>query len=297
MLPKLSTNIFVFCVMVILLSRSYIHYTDRKSVQKEPLYYYSAYHHWYIFSQESTVTISLVILSLFPACSKRYTRPPLAVPSSGNKKRFAASNVWKFKKQSPSECRSFSLLHKRHLSADECCLWLVPYLLPIKWKDVLLIYDKQGNPAFSYRTGFYYHTVLLFMINSFNCTAASIKLLLLLRSFYCFNSVSPVSLFLWSLYCFLKASTADGCLYCQRSLNCFYLLKNKGKQRKQRKTNMKNKHEKRIKRIRIIAAVWYISCFWLFMQCFYCFYLLKNKGKQTWKTNQKNTNYCCCMIY
>ena len=42
------------------------------------------------------------------------------------------------------------------------------------------------------------------------------------------------------------------------------------KQRKTKKTK-ENKHEKQIKRIRIIAAVWYISCFWLFMQCFYCF--------------------------
>ena len=55
---------------------------------------------------------------------------------------------------------------------------------------------QTRKSCFSYRTGFYYYTVLLFMSNSFNCTAASIKLLLLLRSFYCFNSVSPVSLFL-----------------------------------------------------------------------------------------------------
>ena len=102
------------------------------------------------------------------------------------------------------------------------------------------------------------------MSNSFNCTAASIKLLLLLRSFYCFNSVSPVSLFLWSLYCFLKASTTSKMFIISAALlfKCYtvssavvivmptlvhmpayivLLLKNKGKQRKQRKTNMKNK--------------------------------------------------------
>ena len=113
-----------------------------------------------------------------------------------------------------------------------CCLWRLQSIKKVtvcstrsaSWKVFLVnsesilvsIYEtvqrsclQTRKSCFSYRTGFYYYTVLLFMINSFNCTAASIKLLLLLRSFYCFNSVSPVSLFLWSLYCFLETSTAS----------------------------------------------------------------------------------------
>ena len=69
--------------------------------------------------------------------------------------------------------------------------------------------SKQGNPAFSYRTGFHYYTVLLFLYNllllhccvykahtaplklllfqqCFTCITVSTKLLLLLRCFYCF---------------------------------------------------------------------------------------------------------------
>ena len=52
-------------------------------------------------------------------------------------------------------------------------------------------------------------------------------------------------------------------------LDCLWLLLPK-KQSKTKETK-KTKHEKQSKRIQIIAALWYISCFWLFMQCFSCF--------------------------
>ena len=68
---------------------------------------------------------------------------------------------------------------------------------------------EQGNPVFSYRTGFHCHTVLLFLCNCFNCTAVSKKYLLLLWCFYCFNNVSPVLLFLQSFYCFLETSAVS----------------------------------------------------------------------------------------
>ena len=75
----------------------------------------------------------------------------------------------------------------------ETWLVFVDYCI-CNWKNLQVFGSEQGNPAFSYRTGFYYYTVLLFMSNSFNCTAASIKLLLLLWTVYCFNNVSPVLL-------------------------------------------------------------------------------------------------------
>ena len=54
--------------------------------------------------------------------------------------------------------------------------------------------------------------------------------------------------------------------------------------KKQSKTK-KTKHEKQSKRKQIIAALWYISCFWLFVQCFSCFCnLMRRRTTTTSKT-------------
>ena len=58
---------------------------------------------------------------------------------------------------------------------------------------------KQGNPAFSYRTGFHCNIAVLSLCHCFYCTAvsekvftASLKLLLLLRCFYCITIIDNI---------------------------------------------------------------------------------------------------------
>ena len=79
--------------------------------------------------------------------------------------------------------------------------------ISLKNKEILLSPTEPASPAIS---------ALLFLCNSFNCTAVSLKLLLLLWSFYCFYNVSPVLLFLQSLYCSEEAFT----VYKMFLLNC-----------------------------------------------------------------------------
>ena len=106
-------------------------------------------------------------------------------------------------------------------------------LLSSRIASLCSLSKKQGNPAFSYRTGFHYYTVLLFLYNllllhccvykahtaplklllfqqCFTCITVSTKLLLLLRCFYCITVPAKDLLLLCSFYCEIRCVNSFG---------------------------------------------------------------------------------------